>query len=52
MLEYLIKYNDVLQHFLKHQIRPVDGMIEVPTGPGMGMELDEAKIEERTELRW
>ncbi|GAB4449557.1 MAG: hypothetical protein OHK0015_54770 [Chloroflexi bacterium OHK40] len=30
---------------------PVDGMITVPTAPGMGMELDEAKIETERELR-
>ena len=52
MLEYLVKHNDVLQHFLKHPLRPVDGFVEVPTRPGIGMELDEAKIEERSELRW
>jgi hypothetical protein len=27
-------------------------MITVPQGPGMGMELDEAKIETERELRW
>ena len=52
MLEYLVKHNDVLQHFLKYPLRPVDGFVEVPTAPGIGMELDEAKIEERVELRW
>ena len=52
MLEYLVKHNDVLQHFLKDPLRPVDGFVEVPTAPGIGMELDEAKIEERIELRW
>jgi hypothetical protein len=27
-------------------------MITVPTSPGMGVELDEAKIEGERELRW
>jgi hypothetical protein len=27
-------------------------MISVPTDPGMGIELDEAKIETERELRW
>jgi L-alanine-DL-glutamate epimerase-like enolase superfamily enzyme len=50
--EYLIKWNDVHQHFLKRRIRPVNGMIQVPDEPGIGMELDEDLIEERRELRW
>ena len=52
MAEYLIKWNDVHQFFLKRPIRPVGGMIQVPDGPGLGMELDNEKIQERRELTW
>jgi L-alanine-DL-glutamate epimerase-like enolase superfamily enzyme len=38
------------QHFLKHKIAPEGGMIALPTGPGMSMELDEDAIEAREEL--
>ena len=52
MLEYLVKWNDVHQFFLKDPLRPVNGLVEVPRRPGIGMELDESKIEERVELHW
>jgi len=46
LLEYLLKWNEVNQFFLKHPIKPVGGEVSLPTTPGIGMELDEAKIEE------
>jgi L-alanine-DL-glutamate epimerase-like enolase superfamily enzyme len=52
LLEYLIKWNEIHQYFLRNPLKPVGGMITVPAGPGMGMELDEAKIEGERELRW
>jgi L-rhamnonate dehydratase len=52
MLEYLIKWNEIHQFFLLNPLKPVDGMITVPVRPGMGMELDQAKIESERELRW
>ena len=52
ILEYLIKWNEVHQFFLKNPIRPQDGKVTLPTGPGMGMELDEDKIESRHEVTW
>lgn len=51
ILEYLIKWNEIHQYFFRQPLKPVDGMITVPTAPGMGMELDEAKIETERELR-
>jgi L-alanine-DL-glutamate epimerase-like enolase superfamily enzyme len=33
-------------------VQPVNGIIRVPTQPGMGVELDPAKIEEERELDW
>ncbi len=52
LVEYLIKWNEVHQFFLKRPVKPVNGLVHVPDGPGIGMDLDEAKIEERRELRW
>lgn len=52
LIEYLVKWNHLLQHFWKDPVRPVNGMITVPEGPGMGMELDPAKIESERDLHW
>jgi L-rhamnonate dehydratase len=52
ILEYLIKWNEIHQFFFRNPLKPVNGMITVPTDPGMGMELDESKIETERELRW
>ena len=52
ILEYLIKWNEIHQFFFRNPLKPVRGMITVPTAPGMGVELDEAKIEGERELRW
>jgi L-alanine-DL-glutamate epimerase-like enolase superfamily enzyme len=52
ILEYLIKWNQIHQYFFANPLKPVDGMISVPTDAGMGVELDEAKIERERELRW
>lgn len=50
MLEFLVKWNAVNQWFLPHPVQPTDGLIAAPTQPGLGMELDETKIESRKEL--
>ena len=47
-----MKWNEVHQFFLRSQIRPVNGMVAVPDEPGLGMTLDESKIETRRELHW
>ena len=52
LVEYLIKWNELLQFFWKTPLKPVNGSITVPDGPGMGMELDPAKIERERDLRW
>jgi L-alanine-DL-glutamate epimerase-like enolase superfamily enzyme len=51
LLEYLDKWNTIHQFFLKHRIEPVDGKVMLPTTPGLGMELDEARIQALEELR-
>ena len=46
--EYLVKWNAVHQHFLADPLQVVDGMIEVPTTPGMGAAIDPGRIEAET----
>lgn len=50
LIEYLIKWNEVHQFFLKYPLKPVDGYVTPRAEPGIGMDLDEAKIERREEL--
>ncbi len=51
-VEYLVRWNDLLQYFWKEPVKPVNGMVTVPKGPGMGVELDPAKIESERDLDW
>ncbi len=48
--EFLIKWNAVHQHFLKDPLNPVNGMITVPDAPGLGLAIDESKIEDERTL--
>ncbi len=50
LLEYLVKWNEIHQFFLKHPLKPVNGIVSLPTTPGIGMDLDDAKIETRQEV--
>ena len=43
--EYLVKWNEINMHFLKHPLRPTNGAVSFPTAPGASMELDRDKIE-------
>ena len=52
LLEYLVKWNEIHQFFLKTPLKPIHGVVELPTQPGLGMELDEAKIAKREEVRF
>ena len=49
--EYLVKWNALHMHFLKHPLRPVNGSIHLPHAPGANMELDGDKIEREEEVR-
>ncbi len=49
-VEYLVKWNTMLQHFYRDPVVPVDGWVTVPTGPGMGVEIDPDKIESEREF--
>ena len=48
--EFLVKWNAIHQHFLAHPVTPHQGMISAPEQPGIGMDLDPAKIEEEAEV--
>ena len=48
--EYLIKWNDIHQHFLAHPQKPVNGHLAPLDLPGFGMDLDPAKIEAEMEV--
>ncbi len=52
LVEYLVKWQTLLQFFWKKPLNPVNGRVTVPDDPGMGMEVDPAKIESERELRW
>lgn len=52
MMEYLVTLQEVLQFFLKNPLKPVNGFITPPTVPGVGLELDESKIESERDIRW
>ncbi len=43
--EHLVKWNAVHQHFLRHPVHPVDGLLVPNDEPGLGMDLDESRIE-------
>jgi L-alanine-DL-glutamate epimerase-like enolase superfamily enzyme len=49
-IEYLVKWNEIHQNFLKFPVKPVNGVITVNDEPGLGMDLDPAKIESETYL--
>ena len=47
--EYLVKWNEINQHFLANPVTPERGEIVAPQLPGLGMDLDPAKIEAEAE---
>jgi L-rhamnonate dehydratase len=50
MVEYLVRIQERNQFFHRTILRPVEGALQVPTAPGLGIDLDRAKIAERREL--
>jgi len=50
MMEYQIIHNEGVQFFLKNPVKPVHGFITPPTAPGVGLELDESKIESERDI--
>ena len=51
-LEYLVKWNEIHQFFLKTPLKPTAGVVRVPETPGLGMELDESRIESQRIVHW
>jgi L-rhamnonate dehydratase len=52
LLEYLIKWNEIHQFFLKTPLKPMNGVVTLNDAPGIGMDLDSAKIEKQSILRF
>jgi L-rhamnonate dehydratase len=52
LLEYLVKWNEIHQFFLKDPLKPEDGTITLRETPGLGMDLDPEKIEEERIVTW
>ena len=52
MVEYLVQWNMVSQYFWDQPVHPVHGEVTVPTRPGIGVDFDESKIQERIPLVW
>ena len=50
MIEYLVRIQERNQFFHRTILRPVDGALELPTEPGLGIELDASKTGERREV--
>jgi L-alanine-DL-glutamate epimerase-like enolase superfamily enzyme len=50
MIEYLVNIQERNQFFHVTIHRPVDGVLELPTAPGLGIDLDPSKAEDRREL--
>ena len=50
LAEFLLRAQPAKQHFHQDYLRPEGGAIALPAGPGLGIEIDEAKVERRVEL--
>ena len=52
LIEYLLRFQERQQFFHKNDWKPVDGFMPLPTDPGLGIDFDESRIEEKRELKW
>jgi L-alanine-DL-glutamate epimerase-like enolase superfamily enzyme len=50
MAEFLLLAQPVAQHFHTTFVQPEGGSIALPTAPGLGFAIDEAKVARREEL--
>jgi len=50
LVEYLVKWNQGWQYFLKDPVIPRNGLIELDDRPGLGLVIEESKIERQFEL--
>jgi L-alanine-DL-glutamate epimerase-like enolase superfamily enzyme len=51
-VEYLVRYQEVKQYFHDPIYRPENGSITLPTLPGLGMMLDESRVEARQVIKY
>lgn len=49
-VEFLVKWNEIPQFCYREPVVPVNGFVTVPTGPGMGVEIDPVKISSEREF--
>ncbi len=52
MMEYLVHFNEMSQIFFKNPTKPVGGFFTPPQAPGVGLDLDESKIETERDISW
>ncbi len=52
LLEYLILKMNSYYHFEKNAPRPVNGRLSLNERPGFGIEIDAAKVEKQSLIRW
>lgn len=45
LVEYLVKWNEGLQFFFDEPIHPENGVVRVPDRPGIGVDIDDSKVE-------
>lgn len=50
--EYLVTKMRSYYHFEKHPLVPVQGHIALPDRPGFGIEIDPAKVDRQSPLKW
>jgi L-rhamnonate dehydratase len=49
-VEYLIKWQTLLQFFFKDKVKPINGIVTVPESPGLGTEIDLSVVDEERYL--
>lgn len=52
LVEYLVRLNKTTQFFFEDPIEPESGAIPVPDRPGMGVQIDDSKVEVETEVNF
>jgi len=50
LVEYLVQRNEGSQFFFETPVKPEDGVVEVPDRPGVGVSIDESKVEAEREV--
>ncbi|MTI59945.1 MAG: TRAP transporter large permease subunit [Firmicutes bacterium] len=52
LVEYLAKWNKGWQYFLKEPVTAENGFIELDRRPGLGLVIDDAKVENEVRLKY